>query len=176
MKTPRLLLGLVVLAGGGCAHTPTSSETVFDAPGAVQSRAYQERAFDTIDQRQALRSILVTAQELGFIVTRADAELGVITAVKMAWFANAEDHARKANPAQMQVHTLRATFTARSRGAQTIVRVTADYSIAEQLGGGKALARPELYQPFFAALSRSLFLEARPVNEEGPAATAPGPV
>lgn len=105
----------------------------------IQQRSYQTRAFDTTDQKQVLRAVIATLQDIGFVIDRADALLGSVSATK--W----------------DVYELRITVSVRERGEQIIVRANAQYNITP-------LADPKPYQDFFNALSKSLFLQAHEID------------
>ena len=143
-------LASAVVLLGACSSMPTTSQAVFASSGAVQARQREERAFDTADRNRTLRAVLTTLQELGFVVDKADAGLGIITATKL------------------DTYTLRATVTVRPRGAeQMLVRVNAQYSLLHQPGGARPLDDPAAFQDFFAALSKAMFLTAQEERATG---------
>jgi hypothetical protein len=133
----RVLVGATVaLALAGCA---TTTEQVLDSGDKTQleRRSYQSRIFDTTDRERVLRATITTLQDLGFVIDRADALLGTVSATKV-------DPRFK----------LRITVSVRPRGsAQMTVRANAQHNI-------KPLEDPKPYQDFFASLERSLFLTA----------------
>jgi hypothetical protein len=107
---------------------------------AVQLRSYQTRAFDTTDTLMTLRSVIATLQDLGFVIDRADATLGTVTATKLDGYQ------------------LRVTVTVRERGStQLLVRANAQYE-------AMAVETPEPYQQFFEALQKAMFLTAHQVD------------
>ena len=131
-----LLVASVFLSG--CASAP--HKTIFESQSAVQQRSYQSRVFDTTDAHQVLRTLIATLQDIGFVIDKADATLGSVSATKL------DDY------------ELRATATVRRRGeAQTLVRINA----ASRHG---AVTNPQLYQDFFAALEKAMFLSAQQVD------------
>lgn len=106
----------------------------------LQLRSIQERAFDTNDRERVLRAVMATLQDLGFILDAADLGLGTISGTR--W-----DRA-----------PMRITVSVRSRGeTQTLVRANCQIK-------RNAVKDPLPYQRFFAALSKSLFLEAHEVE------------
>lgn len=103
-------------------------------------RQIQTRAYDTADKKFVMVSTITTLQDLGFVVDSADIDVGIVTATKLDGYA------------------LKMTVTTRPRGdSQMIVRANAQYGL-------KAVDEPEPYQNFFAALSKSMFLEAHHVE------------
>jgi hypothetical protein len=107
---------------------------------AAELRSYQTRAFDTTDRLKTLRTVIATLQDLGFVIDKADAALGVVTATKLDGYQ------------------LRLTVTVRERGsAQLMVRANAQYE-------GMAVESPEPYQQFFEALRKAMFLTAHQVD------------
>ena len=107
---------------------------------AVQLRSYQERAFDTADKEQTLRSVIATLQDLSFVLDKADLDLGVVSATKLSGYQ------------------LRVTVTVRPRGSsQMLVRANAQQ-------GEMAVEDPKPYQDFFTALEKSMFLTAHEVD------------
>jgi uncharacterized protein (DUF2141 family) len=122
----------------------------------VMLRSIQSRAFDTTDREKTLRTIIATLQDLGFIVNKADALLGTVSATKLDKYA------------------LQLTVSIRPRGkTQTLVRVNAQYF--NPYSHAVAVEDPEPYQNFFTSLSKAMFLEAHETDgsaEEAPEAKA----
>ena len=131
-----ITLGVTVLFG--CA---LSTDQVMQADqSAVQLRSYQERAFDTADKEQTLRSVIATLQDLGFVLDEADLDLGIVSATKLSGYR------------------LRVTVTVRPHGStQMLVRASAQR-------GETAVEDPKPYQDFFIALEKSMFLTAHEVD------------
>jgi len=122
----------------GCV---ASTEQVLAAgTGAVELRSYQSRAFDTPDTQKTLRTVIATLQDLSFVVDKADATLGTVSATKL------------------QGYQLRITVTVRKRGeTQVLVRANAQYM-------DKAVEEPGPYQQFFTSLEKAMFLTAQQVD------------
>jgi hypothetical protein len=129
-------LGTTLLLG--CA---LSTDQVMQADqSAVQLRSYQERAFDTADKEQTLRSVIATLQDLGFVLDDADLDLGIVSATKLSGYR------------------LRVTVTVRPHGStQMLVRLGAQR-------GEMAVEDPKPYQDFFTALEKSMFLTAHEIE------------
>lgn len=106
----------------------------------VALRSIQTRVFDTTDRETTLRTAISTLQDLGFVIDKADADLGAVTATKL------------------DRYMLRITVTVRPRGeTQTLVRANGQYR-------NKPVEEPEPYQHFFVALERAMFLTAHQVD------------
>lgn len=134
----RTALLVVVLALTGCASTPHAQ--VFEPSSAVELRSYQTRAFDTTDRHQTLRTVIAALQDLGFVIDKADAVIGTVSATKLDGYQ------------------LRVTVTVRPRGeTQTLVRASATFASA-------AIDDPGPYQDFFVVLEKAMFLEAHEVD------------
>ena len=135
----RLSLLAAALAVSGCVHNSTQSALEVGSDQ-VQLRQIQSRAFDTTDKTKTLRTVISTLQDLGFVIDKADLELGSITATKLDGYA------------------LRMSVTVRPRNAkQLLVRANAQYQES-------AVTDPAPYQSFFSSLSKSMFLTAQNVD------------
>ena len=133
---PMVALAAVLSA----CQTDSRSQVLETSKSQVQLRSYQTRAYDTTDQQKMLRTIIATLQDLGFVVDKADATLGTVSATKLNGYQ------------------LRITVTTRPRGNnQTLVRANAQYNIVP-------VEDPAPYQSFFDALSKAMFLEGHQVD------------
>ena len=84
--------------------------------------------------------MIATLQDLGFVIDKADARLGTVSATKLSGYR------------------LRITVTVREHGrSQLIVRANAQYEAT-------AVETPEPYQQFFEALQKAMFLTAHDVD------------
>ncbi len=105
----------------------------------INLRSMQTRAFDTTDEKKALRSVISTLQDFDFLIDEANKVLGVISAT------------RRNDWAQM-------TVTVRPRGeTQVEVRANLEYN-------RKGVEDPSIYQKFFRFLEKSMFLTAHEVD------------
>lgn len=147
MKTSVLcFVACAALPLAGCT-VPLAQPAVFDTGSAMQARAHQTRTFETADRSRALRAVLATLQDLGYVIDRVDSGLGLVHATKF------------------DQHTFRATVSVQPGEAnRTVVRVNAQWLGRGETGAGRALDEPAAYQDFFAALSRLLFLDAVPAS------------
>jgi hypothetical protein len=128
---------LIILAG---CQTDSKQQILLTDKSQVALRSVQTRAFDTTDQNLTLRTVIATLQDLGFVVTKADHQLGSISATKLDGYS------------------MRMTITVRQRSKnQMAVRASAQYNLV-----GVSDAKP--YQQFFAALEKAMFLTAHQVD------------
>ena len=135
----RLSLLAAALAVSGCVHNSTQSALEVGSDQ-VQLRQIQSRAFDTTDKTKTLRTVISTLQDLGFVIDKADLELGTVTATKLDGYA------------------LRMSVSVRPRGTtQLMVRANGQYQ-------EEAVTDPAPYQAFFSSLSKSMFLTAQNVD------------
>ena len=123
---------------GGCVSS--LDQVTRTGQSAVQMRSYQERAFDTADKEQTLRSVIATLQDLNFVLDKADLDLGMVTATKLSGYE------------------LRVTVTVRPRGdTQMLVRMNAGYE-------EEPVKDLKFYRDFFSALEKAMFLTAHEVD------------
>lgn len=87
-----------------------------------------------------LRSVIATLQDLGFVIDKADAQLGTVTATRY------------------NQYLMRMTVTVRERDSQRIA-VRANARIGET-----AVTDAKTYQDFFVALDKAMFLTAQKVD------------
>ena len=140
MKKTYIPLALLAVLATTACQTDSRNQVLATSSSQVQVRAYQTRAYDTTDRDKTLRTVIATLQDLGFVVDKADAALGTVSATKLDGYA------------------LRITVTTRPRGTtQTLVRANAQYNITP-------VEDPAPYQRFFEALSKAMFLEGQQVD------------
>lgn len=136
-KSFLLIIAISLITLSGCA---SQNSHVLAGGSQVELRGIQTRLFDTNDREKMLRTIIATTQDLGFIVDKADSDLGTITATKLSGYQ------------------IRMTVTVRDRGEnQLLVRANAMYNL-------KAIEDPQPYQDFFNSLSKAIFLTAHNVD------------
>lgn len=136
----RAVTSIVLMVGLLGCQTSSKKQILASEESQVALRQIQTRAFDTTDTQKTLRTVIATLQDLGFVIDKADDELGTVSATKLDGYA------------------LRMTVTVRPRGeTQLLVRANAQYNV-------KAVEDPEPYQQFFTALEKSLFLAAQQVD------------
>lgn len=134
MKSFKIVaLSVVMMFASGCA---TQNSRVLEGGNQVELRSMQTRSFDTGDKNTVVRNVISTLQDLDFVIDQADAELGTVSATKLSGYQ------------------IRMTVTARAKSASSVVvRASAQYNL-------KPIEDAVMYQDFFGALSKSLFLSA----------------
>ena len=134
-----LILLLATSAITGCVNNSTNSALDVGS-NQVQLRQIQSRAFDTTDKAKTLRTVIAVLQDLGFVIDKADLELGTVTATKLDGYA------------------LRMSVSVRPRGTtQLMVRANGQYQ-------EEAVTDPAPYQSFFKSLAKGMFLTAQNVD------------
>jgi hypothetical protein len=141
-KSNTIIIIVAILISGwftGC-QTSSAQQLLKTNGSQVKMRNIQTRAFDTTDKNKMLRTAISTLQDLGFVIDKADEVLGTISATKLDGYQ------------------LRITVNVRARGqTQLLVRANAQYNL-------KSVEEPEIYQDFFTALGKSIFLTAHAVQ------------
>jgi len=133
------LIGGFVLLANGCVST--KDRLLDTGTSQVQLRSVQVRAFDTADRERMLRAVIATLQDLGFVLDAGELGLGTVSGTK-----------------HVEASPMRITVSVWPRGeSQLLVRANAELE-------RKPVEDPETYQRFFAALSRTLFLDAQAID------------
>jgi len=127
---------LVVVAVSGCAD-PNKQALATSTESQVKLRTMQSRVFDTSDKMTTLRTVIATLQDLSFVIDKADANLGTVTATKLGGNGG-----------------LRMTVMVQPKG-QKQMRVRANAQL-----GIQAIEDPLPYQAFFQSLEKGMFLTA----------------
>lgn len=135
MKQAKFLV--LVLALSLFAGCQTAQKNILDSDESqVKLRAMQTRYFDTNDKKETLQTVIATLQDLGFVMDKASFDLGSVSATKL------------------QGYRIRMTVSVIPRGdEQVTVRANAQYNI-------EPITDPGIYQQFFDALAKGMFLAA----------------
>jgi hypothetical protein len=122
-----------------CAGTPKGPpEGLLSLSEAqMKIRSYQTRAFDIESKDKVVRGVVAALQDLGFIIERANAPMGLVTAGRFLGGGFVE-----------------LTVTVRRKGtSQNEVRVNALFNT-------QPIEDPKIYQNFFIAVEKSLFISS----------------
>ena len=130
----------VLLSGSGCVKD--SKQALFETDSsAVELRGYQTRSFETTDKKKTLKTVIATMQDLGFVINKADSEVGVVSGSKYA-----------------NKHSALLTVTVREKNdTRLLVRANVQQHLA-------AIEDAQIYQDFFIALEKAMFLKAQAVD------------
>jgi hypothetical protein len=132
------LVIVLCLLLSGCETPETPKDLLAPTEAQLKLRTLQTRTFDVTDRNLAIRAVIASLQDLGFIIERANDSLGLVTA------------ARFAEPNYYDVVSV--TVTVRQHTPEKLtVRVNAIYN-------NKPIDDPKVYQNFFVALERSIFV------------------
>ncbi len=133
-----VLIGLVFFLQA-CVGAPKPPKELLSLnESQMKIRSYQTRTFDIKDQNKVMRGVVAALQDLGFIVERANGPMGLVTAGKFAGSGHSG--------------FVELTVTVRSKGESRVeVRVNAIINT-------RPIEDPKIYQSFFTAVQRSLFL------------------
>jgi hypothetical protein len=139
------LAGAILMMTTAC-QTDSRQQALATTASQVELRSFQTRAFETNDKPKALRTVMATMQDLGFVLDKADALLGTVSGTK---FGNTDLGG---------YYQVRMTVTVRPRGDnQLLVRANAQYQL-------QAIEDAKPYQDFFSALQKAMFLTAHQVD------------
>ena len=134
---PALLSATTLMSG---CESPDRHILGSNEESQLQIRSIQTRAFDTADKNMVVRNVVASLQDLGFVIDKADADLGTVTATKLSGYE------------------IRMTVTVRPKGTtQMLVRANGQYN-------DRVILDPVMYQDFFTVLQKSLFLTANSID------------
>ena len=134
-------VGIIILIAASACQTDARQQLIATSGSQVALRSIQTRSFQTTDSVRTLTTIIATLQDLEFLIDRADASLGVVTATKTK-----------------RLLQLRMSVTIHPNGRDEIL-VRANGQFERQ-----PVDDPQFYQQFFAALERSMFLSTHDVG------------
>ena len=139
MKKSSLIgLSLIVMLTTGCVQN--SKEHILSSQGSVQLRSYQTKVYNISSKRALMRSLSAVLQDLGFMIDKADTELGLMSATKLDGYI------------------MKMTVTVREKGKNKyVVRSNIQYQ-------NKAIEEPEPYRDFFTSLDKAIFLQKNKVD------------
>jgi hypothetical protein len=170
------IVGVLALLLGGCASAPRpAAESLFTS--ALQVRQAQSRTFETPDQRLVLKAVLNVLQDEGFVIREANAELGVVAAVKEWRSRQANQGLRIAKwiaapmtyGATLLIPSGKTEFTAveanvnvTQEAARTRVRISLVSRVTDKQGRVQGVTPVEdglVYQGLLARLDKAVYLQ-----------------
>ena len=180
-------LGLLGCAG---ASLPPEVEALQPPPTVAADREMQTRLFETDSELQLLNAGTGVLQDMGFVVDESEAQLGLVTASKTVDASQSFSDllAELTNnlllialtgglvaplldqdpptPSEQTVRVSLTTSPSNDEGAAFQARVVFEralYSTEGALMEAGTLRIAEVYEAFFDALTKSVFLEAEPL-------------
>lgn len=131
---------LLLVATVSSCQTDSRQQILATDKSQVALRSIQSRVFDTTDQALTVRTVIATLQDLGFTIDKVDQDIGVVSATKAGNYL------------------MKMTVSSRPRGNEQIfIRASAQFNL-------DAVSDSSLYQKFFDALAKAMFLEANKVR------------
>lgn len=160
----------------GCASGPPPDAFRMSAT-ALEDRQIQSRRFDSTDEISILAASVGVLQDLGYALDISNADLGVLTASKELDASNAGQFAAMILLAALgggstpidddqKVRICLVINESLENKGSSVVRVTMNrfiWNTQGQITKAETLKEPELYQAFFAKLSKATFLEAHEI-------------
>lgn len=139
MKFKLLLLSIIFsFTLVGCV---TQDQRVLQGGNQLELRSMQTRSFETNDKNMVTRTAIATLQDLNFVIDKADAELGAVSATKLGGYA-----------------VIKITVSIRDKGDNLIaVRANATYNL-------NPIEDSVTYQDFFTSMEKALFLTANKID------------
>jgi hypothetical protein len=166
----------------GCATAPPAG---FLKPGEenLAMRQLQIRQYDTANQEQIITAVAGVVQDLGFTLDDSETELGLVSASKKAdasvtgqkFWAGLVDvlNAMNGVPSNASAscdaaQVVKASIIVKPslEGNKTVVRITLQrvvWNVAGQVNRVESIKDPAIYQKFYDALSKAIFLEAQKI-------------
>lgn len=179
------MLGLMVGAAftlSGCVNPNDVAMRIGQPPkGAVEMRSLQTRRFDSLDEPALLQAAQQTLQDLGFTISEASADAGVLAGSKQR---DAVESGQVAGQIALTVvlallgtshtpvwdkdQTINVTLVATpiENSKQTEVRVSFDRHMVNNLGHlwrAELILDEKIYQEFFDKFAQGSFLEAQKI-------------
>lgn len=169
-----LVLGAFIGLTGCASRIPRDALSL--SPESLQVRQLETRRFATQDEQQILDASAALLQDMGFTLEEVNAPLGVLVGEKHRDATQAGQvigaillTLLTRQPVPVDSHQImRASLVTRPlpSGKETTVRITFQrivYNTEERVTKAEPILEPEIYQEFFAKLSKSLFLEAHQI-------------
>lgn len=170
--TVSCMIGLVALAA--CVPKPIPEDLRITSESLV-SRQQQTRIFETEDEARVLAASSAVLQDLGFLIDESEQQLGLLVGSKMRDAINPVEVVlmtilaimAKSDPVYSERQLMRISLvTTPSMQTLTGISVRVTFQRIVYLNNGResrleTLGTPEIYEEFFAKLSKALFLEGK---------------
>jgi hypothetical protein len=170
-----LSLFLCLFIGFGCTSIPKDAFKL--SPTSLEERELQSRKFSTLDNNVLLAAGAGVLQDMGYTIDESNVDLGVLTASKRA---DARRGGQIAAAVALALLTGTVTPTDDEQEIRiclviqdsledrksSVARITIQrevWNTQGKLSRVESINAPELYQAFFAKLSKATFLEANQI-------------
>jgi len=179
-----LKCGVVVLlciSLAGCVSGPKGF--LKPSKNYLENRQLQMRQYDTKDEEKIISSVAGVLQDLGFTLDESETKLGLVTASTRA---DATDAGQIAGAVVLDVlaaiggvysnnaamcdkeQKVRASIIVKTSldGSKIVVRATFQrivWNMQNQVSKIETINEPEIYEKFYAGLSKAIFLEAQEI-------------
>lgn len=183
--TSAAMLGLMVASAltlSACVNPNEVAMRIGQPPkGAVEMRSLQTRRFDSLDEPALLQAAQQTLQDLGFTISEASADAGVLAGSKQRDATEAGQIAGQValtvvlallgsshTPVWDKDQTINVTLVATpiTNSKQTEIRVSFDRHMVNNLGQlwrAELILEEKIYQEFFDKFAQGAFLEAQKI-------------
>ncbi|MCX2980854.1 hypothetical protein EYC98_08200 [Halieaceae bacterium IMCC14734] len=141
---PRIFIIMIPLLLNACSvadYDPHVSATA----NQVATRSYQTRQFEAVEYQALMHAVISTLQDYHFRIRELDAGLGVLTAYQVTAYDS---------QAHIGGRTELTVFVRQQEQGRITVRVNMST-------GPQVENQPELYQQFFAAVSKTLHQQGK---------------
>lgn len=151
-------------------------EALLLSPESLQNRQLQSRYFTTQNEGDILSASNALLQDMGYTLTESETKLGLLSGEKVRDATNAAEVTLMivgalfgAAPGPIsKEQKIKASLITRplKNENKTLVRVTFQRVVIDTNGNARVrelLNEPEMYEEFFAKLSKSIFLEAEAI-------------
>lgn len=183
--TSAVMLGAMVGSAfmlSGCVNPNEVAKRIGQPPkGAVEMRVLQARRFDSLDEPALLQAAQQTLQDLGFTISEASADAGVLAGSKQRDATEAGQIAGQValtvvlallgsshTPVWDKDQTINVTLVATpiENSKQTEIRVSFDRHMVNNMGQlwrAELILEEKIYQEFFDKFAQGAFLEAQKI-------------
>ena len=180
------LIAVLCIVVAGCASVPKN--LMVPDKGSLERRQFQTRQYDTRDEQKMMSAVAGVVQDLGFTLDSSETKVGFIAASKKAdatsggqmtaavladtlgiaasclgapCYTNAISKCDKAQMVKASI-----IVQPSGDGSKTVVRATFQrviWNMTDQVSRLETISDPKIYQTFFAALSKAVFLEGQQI-------------
>ena len=168
-----IILSFLIISLAAC-QTGVPKEALILSPESLKDRQLQTRVFETNQEKKMLTASAVVLQDLGFNIDQSEISCGVIVCSRDRDVTETGEVALSVALAILGVYhpyatkqkVLASLVTKPLDGDRIAVRITFQHmvwNVDNKLIKNERINEPEIYQEFFAKLSKSVFLQAHEI-------------